>query len=176
VTLTLNAANGLIQVKATVQRVRNGACVDRKSYYIASPEGDARKPICEPQEEGPCQTIYRILKLTALKGLEYLNGQALGGITKEDLIKGYVRTHIDDNKVNKGNVADPNNRQIIDDLLNIDVTTPGHIHIPVCSSERAFQSWDTNDKGSSANYPGDNPPSRRYREGDGRIVESNGDV
>lgn len=48
-----------------------------------------------------------------------------------------------------------------DDLLDLDVTTPGIMRLPVCSPERAYQSWDTTSKGSSAFYPCDIPPGQR---------------
>jgi hypothetical protein len=151
-----------------------GACVDGKLYYIASPEGKARVCVCEPQEKGPCQTICRVQKFKAPKGLEYLDGTAFGGVTKEDLIEGSVRTYVNNNRVNTGKVADYNNQKTIDDLMNVDVTTPGYIHMPVCSPGRAFESWDTSDKGSSSNYPCDNPPGRNDCK-DSNFIDETGD-
>jgi predicted secreted protein len=45
-------------------------------------------------------------------------------------------------------------------MMDVDVTTPGFIRIPVCSPERAFQSWDTAKAGSSQFYLCDIPPGR----------------
>ncbi|KAL2167458.1 hypothetical protein VTG60DRAFT_1209 [Thermothelomyces hinnuleus] len=42
--------------------------------------------------------------------------------------------------------------------IDLDFTTPGYIHLPVCSPERAYQSWDTSSSGYGANYPCDPPP------------------
>jgi len=75
------------------------------------------------------------------------------GITKEDLIKGSVRTWTLNGRKNGAEVADPTNDGTMDNVLDLDVTTPGFIRIPVCSADRAFQSWDTADKGSSSHYP-----------------------
>lgn len=138
-----------------------GMCFEGKMYYIASPDGDARVCKCEPQEKGPCQTTCRVQKFSAPKGLDSLDGKdAFGGITKEDLIKGSVRTWTSNGRKNGAEVADPTNDGTMDNLLDIDVTTPGFIRIPVCSADRAFQSWDTADKGSSSHYPCDIPPGR----------------
>ena len=58
--------------------------------------------------------------------------------------------------------ADVANGATIDSLTNGDITVPGYIRIPICSPERALQSWETTDKGSSANYPCDIPPGRNF--------------
>jgi hypothetical protein len=137
-----------------------GACVENKLYYIASPEGDARICKCEPQEKGPCQTESRVQKFTAPKGLDSLDGTDFGRITKEELITGSVRTYLHNGGKNILIAPNASNQNTMTDLLDVDVTTPGFIHIPVCSPERAFQSWDTADKGSSIAYPCDIPPGR----------------
>jgi hypothetical protein len=110
------------------------ACVDGKLYYIVSPVGKAN-----------------IQKLTAPKGLEYLDGKEFGGITKEDLIKGSVRTYIENGGKNGGK-ADLDNRDTLEGLLKVDVTTPGVIRLPVCSPERALQDWEKSDK-TVEHYP-----------------------
>ncbi|KAK4155345.1 hypothetical protein C8A00DRAFT_31870 [Chaetomidium leptoderma] len=89
-------------------------------------------------------------------GLESLD--RFGGITKEELIKGSVRTWIQNGKKNGGGFADLTNGDTINGLLNVDITTPGFVRLPVCSPERAYQSWVTTGKGSSANYPCDKLP------------------
>ncbi|KAH7126534.1 putative necrosis-inducing factor-domain-containing protein [Dactylonectria estremocensis] len=45
----------------------------------------------------------------------------------------------------------------VDDLIRLDITTPGSMRIPIRSPERAFQSWDTSTAGSSTYYPCDIP-------------------
>jgi hypothetical protein len=45
-------------------------------------------------------------------------------------------------------------------MIDVDVTTPGFMRIPVCSAERAYQSWDTTGKGSIDNYPCDIPSGK----------------
>ena len=49
------------------------------------------------------------------------------------------RTDFDDDAVRTG-------------LMNMDITTPGFIKLPVCSPDRAFQTWYTGSK-SENNYP-----------------------
>jgi hypothetical protein len=82
------------------------------------------------------------------------------GITKEELIQGLVRAWIKNGRKNKGNSAllDPDNVETMDDLIDGDMTLPGYVRLPVCSPERAWQSWDTTGAGSSENYPCDMPP------------------
>jgi hypothetical protein len=41
--------------------------------------------------------------------------------------------------------------------MDVDVTIPGIVRLPVCTPERAYQSWDTTKKGSSPFYPCDIP-------------------
>ncbi|PGH10805.1 hypothetical protein AJ79_05278 [Helicocarpus griseus UAMH5409] len=100
-------------------------------------------------------------------GLKSLDGTTFGGITKDDLIRGSVRT-------NGAGFADPTNKGAID-LLDVDVTTPGFMRIPVCSPERAFQSWDTSKKGSSEHYPCDIPPGKSHC-GDSKFVDQTSDA
>jgi hypothetical protein len=89
-----------------------------------------------------------------------LDGSIFGGITKDDLVKGAVRTYVQNGNKNGGSAADPANDGTFDDLTNVDITTPSYIMIPLCIAERAFQSWDTIDRGSSDNYPCDIPPGK----------------
>lgn len=84
-------------------------------------------------------------KFSAPPGLESL--PTFGGVTKEDLINGSVRTWIQTERPgrrNGGKPADSTDRGTMENLpLNGGVTTPGFIRLPVCSPEHAFQSWDT---------------------------------
>ena len=137
-----------------------GACVDGKRYYLAYPDGDAVKCECHYFDNGHCERVCRDQKFSSPPGLDSLDGEIFGGVTKEDLIRGSVRTYLQNGKVNGGGSADPTDGGTIDNLLAVDVTTPGFIRLPVCSPERAFQSWDTTKKGSSDNYPCDIPPGR----------------
>lgn len=99
-------------------------------------------------------------KFTAPPGLDSLGTQVFGGLTREELIRGSVRTWIQNGKKNGGGSVDITNNATIDSLYEGDVTVPGYIRLPVCSPERALQSWETSDKGSSANYPCDILPGR----------------
>lgn len=87
-------------------------------------------------------------------------GANLGGVSTANLIKGSVRTCKKNGKANGGGFADPTNQGTIDNMMDVDVTTPGFMRIPVCSPERAFQSWATANPGSSDFYPCDIPPGK----------------
>ncbi|KGO73174.1 Glycoside hydrolase, superfamily [Penicillium italicum] len=137
-----------------------GACVDGQQYYLVYPDGDATvcKRYCS--DHGPCSQACSDNKFSAPPGLDSLKGGNFGGISKSDLVKGSVRTWKQNGKTNGGGYADPTDQDTINSLLNVDVTTPGFMRIPVCSPERAYQSWDTAKAGSSDNYPCDIPPGR----------------
>ncbi|KAK1779163.1 hypothetical protein QBC45DRAFT_144301 [Copromyces sp. CBS 386.78] len=136
-----------------------GSCVDGRWYYLVHPEGKSQACTCQIiGDTGPCQTICGDNLFSAPPGIESLPD--FGGITKDDLIKGSVRTYNKNGQKNGGLTADPYDGTTIDNLLDVDITTPGYVRLPVCSPERAFQSWDTSDKGSSDNYPCDIPPGK----------------
>ncbi|KAK1622668.1 putative necrosis-inducing factor-domain-containing protein [Colletotrichum phormii] len=92
-------------------------------------------------------------KFSAPKGVGK-PGDSFDGVTKEDLIAGAVRTYL----------AKIDDKGVQDDLLDVDVTTPGFIRIFVCGAERAFQIWEGTTKdvarGFAENYPCDEPPGR----------------
>jgi GH18 family chitinase len=135
-------------------------CVDDKLYYLVNPEGDASGCKCHYYDNGHCENVCSNNKFSAPPGLDSLDGTDFGGITKEDLITGSVRTYLQNGGKNGGKSADPDNSGTQDELLKTDVTTPGFIRLPVCSPERAFQSWDTAKADSSDNYPCDIPPGK----------------
>jgi hypothetical protein len=70
-----------------------------------------------------------------------------------------VRTWLDNVKQNGGEPPDPTDERTIDELMEADVTTPRFMRIPVCSAERAWQSWE-NAGGIRENYPCDAPLGR----------------
>jgi hypothetical protein len=79
---------------------------------------------------------------------------------KTELVKGSVRTWIGNGRENGAKVADLTNKGTMSDLMEVDVMSPGFMRIPVCSPERAFQSWDTANKDSSPNWLCDIPPGK----------------
>ncbi|KAE8152020.1 chitinase [Aspergillus avenaceus] len=132
-----------------------GVCVDGNRYYLAYPHGAAQDCYCKHAGYF-CERKCIANVFSAPPGLDSLGGGNFGGITKEDLVKGSIRTWIQNGKKNGGSSADPTKKGTIDNLLNVDITTPGFIRIPVCSPERAFKSWDTARTGSNS-YPCDIP-------------------
>ncbi|RYO82101.1 hypothetical protein DL762_006788 [Monosporascus cannonballus] len=137
-----------------------GVCYQGRRYYLVHPDGEARPCKCvRLTDVGPCQTVCRDNKFSVPVGLGDLG--RFGGVTKEDLVIGSVRTWLQNGKTNGGGVVDPiNNGAARNDLLNMDITTPGFVRLPVCSPDRAFQSWETGTKGGSDNYPCDIPPGK----------------
>lgn len=154
-----------------------GVCVEGSQYYLAYPDGDATKCTCVPVSTvAPCQIICSDNTFSAPKSIEYIsNGNNYNGITTTELVKGSIRTWIKNGRENGASVADPTNGGTMSDLMEVDVTTPGFMRIPVCSPERAFQSWDTADKDSSANWPCDNPPGKDEC-GDSTFVDQTSDA
>ncbi|THC88729.1 hypothetical protein EYZ11_011829 [Aspergillus tanneri] len=152
-----------------------GACVDGRQYYLAYPDGDAVECHCVYHDGGHCERVCVDNKFSAPPGLDSLGNGNFGGITRDDLIKGSVRTWMKNGKENGGGFADPTNEGTIDNLMDVDVTTPGFMRIPVCSPERAFQSWDTAKAGSSDFYPCDIPPGKDTC-GDSTFVDQTSDA
>ncbi|KAF7554695.1 hypothetical protein G7Z17_g2698 [Cylindrodendrum hubeiense] len=116
-----------------------GACYDGNQYYLVYPKGDSTSCHSPP-------------------GLDSLDGDIFGKLTVEELITGSVRTYIKNGKKNTDASVDTTDSDTLLSLLDIDITTPGYIRLPVCSPERAYQSWDTSSTGSSTYYPCDVPP------------------
>jgi hypothetical protein len=145
---------------------KSGACVDGKQYYLVYPSGQAVKDCwCRHyRAPGECDDLVcgEKNKFSPPPGLNTLSGNLWGGIQAADIIKGSVRTWLKNGKKNGAALANPEDKDTIDSLLKVDVTTPGFIRLPVCSPERAFQSWDTSEQGSSDNFPCDIPPGKNF--------------
>lgn len=135
-----------------------GVCVDNRRYYLVFPDGDSKilESSCEGGDDNCATDRYVDNKFSKPPGLDSLGD--FGGITKEDLIKGSVNTWKQNNKENKEGSPDTSSSDAVNKLLDVDFTTAGVVRLPVCDPERAFQSWDTTDKGSSMFYPCDIPP------------------
>ncbi|BCS23654.1 uncharacterized protein APUU_40098A [Aspergillus puulaauensis] len=141
-----------------------GVCVGGDQYYLASPDGQARECRCYPTNAGPCQEVCSDNQFSAPPGLDHISGDSdYYGITKNDLVTGSVRTWTKNKKENTAQPgdADPTNDEVITDLTSLDVTAPGYMRIPVCSADRAFQSWTKQkNPNSSPNYPCDIQPGK----------------
>ena len=137
-----------------------GACINDQQYYLVYPDGDALECHKRCYDKAPCRRVCKDNTFSVPPGLDSLDGKSFGGITKDDLISGSVRTWVKNGKENGGGFADPTNKGTIDNLLNVDVTTPGFMRIPVCSPEHAFQSWDSSKPGSGDFYPCNIPPGK----------------
>ncbi|KAF3158723.1 hypothetical protein TWF788_004529 [Orbilia oligospora] len=138
---------------------KTGVCYEGRRYYLVHPDGEPQHCSCQSTGGPGCQSVCGDAKFSAPVGLDELS--SFDGVTLEGLVTGSVRTWLQRGKTNGGRAADLiYDKAFRSDLLNLDITTPGFIQIPVCSPDRAFQSWDTSSKGSSPNYPCDIPPGR----------------
>jgi GH18 family chitinase len=128
-----------------------GACVDGRRYYMVHPVGKAY----ECYEGGCADNVF-----SAPPGIERLSD--FGNITKEELIRGSVRTWMANGKRNGGGFPDVSDRGTADALMTVDVTTPGFVRLPVCSPEVAFKGWEWAVANPTANYPCDPPLGLSY--------------
>jgi hypothetical protein len=123
-----------------------GAFVDGRRYYMVHPVGKAY----DCYEGGCTDNVF-----SGPPGIERLH--EFGNITKEELIRGSVRTWMANGKRNGGGFPDISDRGTADALMSVDVTTPGFVRLPVCSPEVAFKGWEYNVAYPTANYPCDPP-------------------
>ncbi|KAF4986556.1 hypothetical protein FGRMN_10784 [Fusarium graminum] len=138
-----------------------GACYKGKRYYLVYPKDDSEKCHCV-YTHTKCEKVCQKNKFSIPPGLDALDGSRFGKIKTEDLIAGSVRTYIKNGNKNTAAVMDPISDNVdTSDLIDVDITTPGVIRLPVCTPARAYQSWDTASKGSSPFYPCDFPPGRK---------------
>lgn len=152
-----------------------GVCVDEKQYYIVCPKDGAEKCDCKIiNDHGSCQNVCQDNTFSVPVELETLKNGRFGRITKEQLVKGSVPTWINNGKKNSAKPPDPEDQMTASNMIDVDVTTPGFVRIPVCSAERAYQSWDTTKKGSSENYPCDVPPGKNTCEDSSFVDQTTG--
>ncbi|KAK4195986.1 family 18 putative glycoside hydrolase [Triangularia verruculosa] len=139
---------------------RAGVCVNGRKYYLVMPD-PSKDNVYECWGEGACEWAKFVLPPGISSLSEY------GGVTKEDLVIGSVNTWVANGRRNR---ADPlaGSPNIIDtnvqrDLFDLNIRIPGFMKLPVCSPERARQTWDTSSShGSSVNWPCDVPLGRSH--------------
>ncbi|KAK4098174.1 glycoside hydrolase family 18 protein [Parathielavia hyrcaniae] len=107
-----------------------GVCVDGRRYYLVHPGGVAFT----------CLETCLDNMFSAPPGIERL--AAFGEITKEELVRGSVRTWMANGKRNGGGFPDTSDRGTADALMRLDITTPSIVRLPVCSPEVAFRGWE----------------------------------
>ncbi|KAH7024975.1 uncharacterized protein B0I36DRAFT_251289 [Microdochium trichocladiopsis] len=135
----------------------SGFCYLNRLYYLAAPNGSADS--CEDTSDEDCQGA----KFGLPKGLDALGKDgSFGGLTKDDIIKGSLRTFFANNFKNEGRTGqtDISASMIQGELLQTDITIPGFIRLPVCYPDVAFASWDLVDeighqRGATPNWPCD---------------------
>jgi hypothetical protein len=118
-------------------------CVDGEKYHIAS-------TFCMHDGDTGCTDIFN-----SPQGISSLNGRNWGKITPGDLIRGSVKTYAQNGNQNTGSVSDFTVVDDVSNLLNLDVTYPGNIRLPVCTSNMAMVAWNTPDRvdKTDPNYP-----------------------
>ncbi|KAK8139989.1 hypothetical protein PG984_000055 [Apiospora sp. TS-2023a] len=112
-------------------------CFQGKLYYLVDPNGEAHTCNGGDGAAVSCEDST----FSVPPGLDTLDGSRFGGVRRDDLIAGSVRTYLQNGRQNGGAATDPTNGGSFDDLLVQDVTTPGYIRIPVCSATVAFTAW-----------------------------------
>ncbi|KAL4790146.1 putative necrosis-inducing factor-domain-containing protein [Aspergillus venezuelensis] len=117
-----------------------GEWMDNYQWYLVYPKGESGDCPCQPNDGGPCNSVCVLAKFSATPGLDSLN-----------VHHGSINTRANNEKENT-----------YENLMNVDVTTTGYIHIPVCSPERVYQSWDTASAGSSTFCLCDIPPDQDH--------------
>jgi GH18 family chitinase len=136
-----------------------GVCINNRAYYLVYPKGDSKD--CDCGGAPICTDKCPNAKFSMPPGLDSLDGEAFGKITKQELVEGSVRTYLSNGRKNVDGDTIPYSNQMENGLLKVDVTTPGYMRIPVCSPERAYRSWDTDGAERSKIYPCDIPVGRQ---------------
>jgi GH18 family chitinase len=141
----------------------SGECIDGRQFYLVYPDGDAKECECVHKPTGgACEWYCQDNTFSSPPGLDTLNGTNFGNITKSDLVLGSVNTWKDNGKQNTDKYPDATNAEAVRRLMNVDITMPGFMQIPVCSAEHAFKSWDSSKPESSAFYPCDIPENQNH--------------
>lgn len=126
-----------------------GGCYNGNQYYVVYPSGSSRNCV-----DGELGASCSDNSFSTPPGLSTLDGTRFGGVTLDDLIAGSLKTYAQNGNQNGGAATDPTNDGSVDDLINVDVTTPGFIRLPVCSGFVAFTAWDDAAiTSTTANYP-----------------------
>lgn len=141
-----------ISTLTTKVMTATGGCYNGKQYYLVYPSGGST--VCSDSCSGAhCQELCKSNTFSAPPGLDTLDGSRWGGVTITDLIAGSVRSYVANGNANGGPVTDPTNDGSLNDLMNIDITTPGFIRLPVCSSDEASTAWRLEKDKSTPNWP-----------------------
>ncbi|KOS19720.1 hypothetical protein ESCO_001358 [Escovopsis weberi] len=112
-----------------------GICYEDKQYFLVQPAGSSTKGT-----------------FSAPVGLDMLNQGHWDGITRDTLITGSLRTYAANGNQN-GGVINLKERNTLLDLFYGDITTPGFMRLPVCTSEQALQPWRGRKPKSNLYYP-----------------------
>ena len=119
--------------------INDWTCVNGNIYYMLGAQGDAQT--CDGGGDGTGITCSPN-SLTGLPGIVSLNGKAWGGITRSDFIAGAVNTWVTNNRQNGAGAAAPGiDLKSLASILNVGITAPDIIIIPVCGSQEINNNW-----------------------------------
>ncbi|RAK99289.1 glycoside hydrolase family 18 protein [Aspergillus ibericus CBS 121593] len=161
-----SAQNPLTDYMTAATQEATYSCYKDKLYYLVHPDGTWRGCPSNDTETIDCVDCGSVSPspcdyatyFTAPPGLSSLASGFWGNITLSDLIEGSVRTYEANGNANGGPVANPLDKDTLQDLSNQDITTPGYIRLPVCSPQVAWASWSNpSQSNSSAPYYPCNP-------------------
>ncbi|KAL4768027.1 putative necrosis-inducing factor-domain-containing protein [Aspergillus nidulans var. acristatus] len=121
------------------------ACYGGKLYKLADPDGESRSCRENAQTGVKCgQHDGTYNDFATLSGVDELKDGAWGGVTPRDIIVGAVRTYIDNGEEN-GSEKTVDRSKNFDSLVELDITVPQFINLPVCTETVARRSWTNSD-------------------------------
>ncbi|EPE09530.1 glycoside hydrolase family 18 protein [Ophiostoma piceae UAMH 11346] len=133
----------LVQASFLTEDVGNSSysCYDGQMYFLVYPDGNSESS-----------------NFKAAVGIDALTDGAFGGLTLDELVAGAVRTYRQNGNQNGGDITSLSDDGSLSDLMNLDITTPGYVRIPVCGGYTAYTAWKNNHKDAD-NYPCNLPVS-----------------
>ncbi|PGH14086.1 hypothetical protein AJ80_06090 [Polytolypa hystricis UAMH7299] len=126
-----------------------------KMYYLVAAKGDATTCECHAPCMGgppPCSDNT----FSAPPGLDALDGESLGEVTRVDLVHGAVASYKNNNNKNGWKAPDPSTKEAFDRFWKDNIRAPGYVQLPVCSAEEAWNNWRK--KTSNKDFTTDNYP------------------
>jgi len=113
------------------------ACFDNRLYYIASPFENSQSCLLE--------NVCVPLPFRIPHGVGALDGTNFGRVTREDIVRGSVRTFRANGNRNKAppeGLPALGDRNVLDGVYANDIAAPHFIRLPVCGPQEAWDNWD----------------------------------
>lgn len=128
----------------------NFVCVDGTPYWLLNIQRTGKpKNQCSTNflSQGSCSFTPPLVH--SLPGVDQLDGNKFGGVTKEMLVRSAVKSWTNNGNKNGWPSADASTDAGMNDVLDNGVNAQGVVNIPICSMKEAI------DNG----YPDENPPN-----------------